>query len=344
MYFARLKILSIGLLILVALPFCNSATAERGTVPENVRVRNEKEESLRAELESTTVLANQVRLVVGEISITDVDIQQLVEQLQRSRETGNLRDKAIDILIERAIVEIEARRETIIVSDERVQNELNFRRQAMGVTDQERFQELVEEETGLSFDDWVEDVRYQIVKRQLTQIVLTVEQPTEDEVRDFYNANRARMGNEVSYREIVLVPRSNDIREEARVSDAAKEIWGRVTRDPSAFAEVARTSPANRSPQKPYGGLVGYTGIHEIADRNRILAGVLHNLSPGQVSRIFRDNYNRYYIVKLEGKRPIPYDKMREIIRRRLYFENEEKAFDIWLERRRKEISIRYIE
>ncbi len=286
-------------------------------------------------------ILNRVRLVVGTISITQIDINNQIETLRKSNKPPrNLQKAAIDRLITRAIVNIEAERESIIVSEARMENEIRRRQLATGIDDYAEFQKVVARQTGASFDIWADDLKFEIIKRQLVQVKLTVPQPSESEVERFYRKNRGKVGIEIRYREMMFAPKNGSIAEESRVSKLAQQAYQRVRSSPGSFASVARSTPDNVSPLKGFGGLQDYIPIQNIAERDQILAGIVFNYSAGQVPRPFRTSGNRYMVVLIEGKRPIPLNKVREQIRQRLYFEKENETFDKWLVKRRKQIAI----
>ena len=328
------RVCLLGLVLLPFLPGCES-TPENGDDPVGPTPQSAPESAVADD----AVVVNRVRYVVGNQAITELDIQRAITELQQSRQPAT-EAAAVEMLIKRALIEIEAARESIIVTRDRIAHEVSLRKQAMGIVDDGEFQRIVTQETGMPYELWLKTFRYEIIKRQLIQIAVTVPQPTEEEVQRFYNAHRAEVGIEVSFREIIFAPRSNAVQEELRVSNAANEVWRSLRSNPGAFGEVARTTPGNVSLLKPYGGLQPYIGIHELHDRDPIIARQVHALPVGTISSVFRDASGRYVIIKVEGKRPVPYEKVREIIQRRLYFDNEDDAFDRWLQERRRETAI----
>ncbi len=287
-------------------------------------------------------IVNRVLYVVGDIPITVMDIEMEMARIRSSRKPvrGSLRKVAVDRLMERAIVDLVAREESVIISDERVENTIQRRKDVMGIQDDARFRAAVERETGIAYDLWLDDLRYQIKKRSIIQIAVSVPQPEESEIEAFYHRNKARVGLEVKFREIILRPRSSSIQEEQRIAGLAREIHGKVRSDPSLFPRLARTTPDNISPLRSAGGLQAYLPISEVASRSQHIAGMLFNLSPGQISQVFRDRNNNYVLLKLEGKRPVPFYKVHDMIQQILYIQKEDESFDKWIEQKRKEISI----
>lgn len=279
---------------------------------------------------------NRIEYVVGDVPITRMDIDQAMENLTRGRN----KDQAVELLITRAIVDMEARKQSIIVSDERIENEIEKRMEVSGIQDMDRFQKMVESKTRQSFRFWKEELRYELKRRQLLQISVNVPMPEQNEIQEFYRKNKQRFGYEVSYREI-LFPSTGSISEEREISRKANNVYRRISLDPSSFSSVARNLRENISPMKNAGGLYTYQSIQEVASRSQILAGVIDRTSPGNVSRVFRDPATgRYMIVKVEGKRSISLERVEDLIRQRLYMEQEEEAFEDWIRQKKKETSI----
>ena len=284
---------------------------------------------------------NAIRYIVGDIAITEYDIEQMKFLLARKKAGGGGASlKPVDELIVRAIVEIESRTSSIIVSDAKVHNEIKKRMETSGISNEETFQRIVSQETGLPYEVWVEDMRYQIKRHQLIQIAVPVPQASDAELRRHYYAKMNQIGFEIMYREIVFRPRNSSSAEELRVSQLARNARNDVMKNPGSFERIAKTNPDNASYYKARGGLVGYLPIHEIAQNDRILAGQLFSLTPGRVSPVFRDQGNRYVIVRVEAKRPLPFEKAKPILVQDLYMSNVEKSFDAWIEKRKKEVAI----
>jgi len=287
-------------------------------------------------------VVNQIRYTIGEVPITEMDIDAMQRHLRNMRQNSS-RHAAIELLIEKTIVEIEASRSSIIVSDQKMKNEVVKRMEAGGIPDEETFKKAVEREARVPYDDWLEDLRYQILKRQLIQISIDVGQPSEAELKRFYYSKRDKIGDEIMYREIALRPANLSAQEEMRISKLANAIRAKVSANPASFANIARTHPDNASSYRASGGLVPYTPIFEIARIDRMLAGILYQMRPGQVSQVFRDQANRYVIVQLVARRPVAFDKVEGLIRQMIYMEREGDSFKKWIEKQKKATVIREI-
>lgn len=302
---------------------------------------------LPAENEDASEVLNRIRFTLADSAVTDIDVENMMKHLKemhlRPGNNVSFEQFAEEQLIMRRIVDMESAKESIIVSEERMQNEIKRRMEYSGIESEDQFRRMVTRETGVSFSTWMDNVAFELKKRQLIQIKLNVPRPDDDEVLSFYNKNQQRVGFEVRFREIILQPLGGGLAEERRISRLAQDIRYQLLKNPRRFSHLARYTKENVSPRKSLGGLYNYMPLHEVASRDQILAGLLHQLRNGEVGQTYRDSYGRYHIVRLEHKRLIPLEKVRELIRRRLYFEKEEEAFDKWIqEKRENAVIIRY--
>lgn len=289
-------------------------------------------------------IVNRVRYVIGNIPVTEIDIDEMEQNLRYYDRSGKKsgRRAAENELVERAIVRLVAEEESLMVTDARVENEIKRRRNASGVSSAAQFEKMIESQTGMPYDLWYREMPYQILRSQVIQLLVPVSMPSENEMQSFYNKNRAQMGVEIAYREIIFAP--ENITEERRLSKISRELWGTLRQDPSSFEKWAKTHPDNVSTRSGLGGYCSHVPIHEIARLDERLASVLYRLNEGEVGPIFRDSNNRYMIVKLEDKRPTSFEKMKNVIIQRLLVDREEEAFAKWIKTKKKEIAITRLE
>ena len=285
-------------------------------------------------------VVNRIRFVVGDLAITELDIEQMkvnIKYLQKGRLVPEDARDPVEELIKRAIVRIEATRESLLITDARIEHEITKRKEAAGVTSDADFQKLVEKQAGMPYSLWLEDMPFQIQKRQIIQLKVQVPPPTTRELESFYRKNRDKVGTEVAWREMMFVP--HGAADEMRISGIARDVYNALRRNPGSFARVARTHPENRSRSAGAGGYHGYEALHDLARGNNRLAGVLYQMSPGQLAPVFVEN-GRYYIIRLEGRRATPFDNVRRLIQGRVMLEKEEQEFLHWIQKKKKEIAI----
>ncbi len=286
---------------------------------------------------------NRVIAIVGNYSITQVDYDKAVDKYKKlfkntkSPFKGSLKTQVMDFLISKKIIDITADEETIIVNERRLESEVEKIMENMGFTDRALFEKSLSEKMGIPFEIWYEELGYQIKKSQLLQVRVPMKTVSEAEIKNWYQKNQQRVGYEVRFREIVLVPRNSSFAEEERISNEILQIEKEIRKDPASFHLIA-SGPRNQSVFR--GGLSEWIPIAEVYQKSRILATYLMTVREGGISTVFRDEKNRYCIVKLEGKRITPLESIRRFIQEIIQREKMESSFDEWIWERRKEIPI----
>ena len=266
---------------------------------------------LENEPKAKGVIVNRGLYMVNSKVITEQDLKNMQKKLRRlgkRARRSRLKKQALDSLIERALVQSEAEVNSIIISEERIEKEVEKLSLQQGLS-AKAFRKKAERELGLPFTEWIKELRYKLIKRQLVQIGLHVEPPTFSEVQRFYRKNRHRIGIELRYREMVFIPQSSSLKEETRISSIAKGLYNKLIGNPQSFGALAAGTLHNSSRYKRRGGLVPYQSIYDIAKANPILASVLYSSPPGRIVRPFRDSLRRYMLVKIESRRPLPWPR-----------------------------------
>ncbi len=295
---------------------------------------------------------NKSLWIVGNKVITIRDVEAMEHKLNRlkkmssrdprSRASGKKLKSSKEYLIEKAIVEIAAEENTVIVSKEKIDNEIQKRMQYLGLSEKQ-FEKKMEREAGIPYKEWINELHYELLKKQLIQVSLNVTPPTIEEVKKFYQKNRQHIGLEISYREIVLVPHNSSFQEEARISKIATELYQKILRLESSFIEIAKTDPNNTSSFKSNGGYRPAQSIYDIASENPVLANILFSAPLKKPLRPFRDSLSRYLLVMVEKRNPLPLEKVRYLILNQMYAQKEEETFEKWINKRRREIAIKNV-
>jgi putative peptidyl-prolyl cis-trans isomerase len=289
---------------------------------------------------------NQILAIVGNISISQIDFEKAEDKYKilskfapPSRKKSSYRSQVLDFLIDRAIVNIISDEESISINQKRIDLEVEKRMENMGFNNLEAFKKNILVQTGMTYEMWYDDLPYQIKKSQLLQFRVNTPPPSDTEVKNWYNKNKAKVGLEVKYREIILVPANDSIEEETKVHQELQDMRSKILKDPSAFKLIA-SSPRNDSKNKLNGGLVNWIPGFELFKTSRIMGSVVSQTQPGKVSEIFRDEKNRYVIVMVEGSRATPVESIKRGIQNILYKEKEEESFEQWVESQRKVVPI----
>ncbi|SEE45720.1 peptidylprolyl isomerase [Pseudomonas migulae] len=193
-----------------------------------------------------------------------------------------LRQKALDALIDRELLWQEALRRGVVISDAAVQSQVEQTRQAIGGA--EKFARRLED-AGFDEAGFVEYTRRELAARQVFADLTTVDGPDEKQVRAFYEEHRAEMRRPeaVQARHILIkVPQDAD----AATVEAARlrllELQVKISQG-ADFASVARTGSEDASASE--GGDLGYF------PRGRMLPAfetAAFALAPGTVSEPVR--------------------------------------------------------
>lgn len=193
-----------------------------------------------------------------------------------------LRQKALDALIDRELLWQEAVRRGVVISDAAVQSQVEQTRQAIGGA--EKFARRLED-AGFDEAGFVEYTRRELAARQVFAELTTVDGPDEKQVRAFYEEHRAEMRRPeaVQARHILIkVPQDAD----AATVEAARlrlvDMQVKISRG-ADFASVARTGSEDASAGE--GGDLGYF------PRGRMLPAfetAAFALAPGTVSEPVR--------------------------------------------------------
>lgn len=293
---------------------------------------------------------NQVLAIVGTKSISQLEYEQGVERYKQiskymapNRKKGSLHSQVLDFLIDRAIIDIVSEEESIQVNEKRIEAEIQKRMDSQGITDLEQFKKIIAQQYNAPYEQWIDDLPFQIKKAQLLQLRITPAPPSEQDILAWYSKNKAKVGFEFKFREFVLSPVNTSVDEEQKIFQELNDIRAKSIKDPTFFKLVA-SGPRNESRSKSSGGLVNWIATFELYKTQPITASILNQVGPGKFSDVFRDDRKRYCLVYVEGMRPTPVDSVRKGIQGLLYREKEQSSFEEWLAGMRKTTSITIID
>ncbi|MDF3820767.1 putative peptidyl-prolyl cis-trans isomerase [Leptospira sp. 96542] len=290
---------------------------------------------------------NSVMAIVGPKAISSIDFERGVEKYKNLtrffpsyKKKGSLHSQVLDFLIDRAIVDIAAEEESVQINEKRIEAEIQKRMEMQGITDIEAFKRSVQQQFGLPYDVWLDDLPYQIKKGQLLQIKVSPPLPSEQEIQNWYNKNKSKVGFEFKFREIIFTPANSSIDEESKVFKELNDIRDKSLKDPSFFRLVA-SGPRNESRYRISGGLINWIPTFELFKTQPTTASVLSQVGgQGRISEVYRDERKRYCLVIVEGMRPTPLDAVRKGIQGLLFRDKEQSSFEDWIANTRKNTSI----
>ncbi|MBV6492534.1 MAG: Chaperone SurA [Turneriella sp.] len=288
-------------------------------------------------LGAPVVVADTIAIVANE-PITSIDLANEIALMKKrkgfKKEKRGLESQALDTLIGRAIISSIAREEAVIVSPERVQTQVQKEMDMRGILRQADFEKIVKRETGLSFDEYKEDMAQKIIAQQVMQLRVSVPNPTPSQVEEWYRQNKNRVGKKYNFRLIAIPVRGNEL----QVSNSMKAARAMAGNSIAGFTKAVAKYSTHSS--KSRGGLLVDMRLDQIAQIDPMLAGAVNGTPVGTVSQVFVGAHGTYYIIRVESARAIGLDEIYDNVRAILYSQNEQQEYARWLKEQRKRIAI----
>ena len=282
--------------------------------------------------------------VIAVVNDTPIVKSELERQFDRLTSIKNIRksrynrekSKILDKFIEEAIVQQEAERQAILVSEEKVMLHIKktMRRNNIGSLD--AFKKMIRKKENMPFSQYKDEIRQQLITEQVISIAIGVSPPSEAEAREWFKNNRRKLGYQVHIKHILIRPKDKSFSEEKRVSKQVRQLRKRIIRGES-FEKIAREHSQDPGSARN-GGDLGWVTLAEL---DPYMANKVHKMRKrGQVSNVIKSGYG-YHIVKYLGRRQVPYEAVENRILNMLYQRNMAEQFKKWVAQKRRESDIK---
>jgi len=284
---------------------------------------------------------DRVIAVVNDTAIIQSELMrryQVVTKKQTPKKPEEL-NSILDNLIERALIEQEAREQAIVISDEKVMSHINNIMKAQKIPSLDVFKKMVEEKEGISFEEYKEEIRQSLLTEMLVSLAIGVSPPSREEAYQWYKENKNKLGNEVHIKQIVIRPKNSSFAEEKRANELINQIRDRILKGES-FEKLA--SQYSEDPSAKNGGDIGWVAL---AEMDPYMANTVFRMKkPGEISTVIKTQTG-YAIVKLMGSRPTSFETVQDRILNMLYQRNMGEQFKKWIVTRRAQSDIKiYLE
>ncbi len=293
-------------------------------------------------------VVDRIAATVNDDVITTYDVTRETEQLAREAEKKaplslaertQLPALALNRLIDRMLVIQKIKELNIKVTDDEVRQAIEDVKKQNNIS-QETLTATLQAQ-GISFDQYKAQLREQLERlRLMSQEVRDKVVVGEKEMREYYDANRAKFGEVEMFRARHIFfrfdPKASP-EEIAKITATAQSVL-QEARSGKDFAELAKKYSSDPDSAKDGGELGAFKQGEMLPEIERAVLG----MKPGEVSDLIKTPAGMH-IIKLEERfmsKPKPFDAVRGEIENLLYQKKSDDRFNQWLAELRKEATI----
>ncbi len=231
-------------------------------------------------------------------------------------DTETIKKTIIKSLIETALLEKEAERRGIKVSDIELKTEL---KRYLADYPGDTLKQLLMSK-GVSYDDWLKKVRKNLlVEKTIAAIVSDITPPSEEEIKNYYEKNKEKFvePEKIHLHQIVVKKR-----------EQAGRLWKIVAASRKRFAAIAKENSI--SPDAQNGGDMGFISRGTLPSN---MEKKLFRLPKMVLSPVMKGPQGFYIFMVTERKpeRKIPFEDVKDKIKEKLLNERKALAYRAWL-------------
>jgi len=237
---------------------------------------------------------------------------QVEDRLERNEKLRELRLKALDRLVEEKVLDFEAKKAGIRVTNREVETIIDDIKRRSNATQADLENALAKD--GLTYERYKKEIERQITRQRLVQWSIKAEpKASEKELRDFYEKNSSRYRTMESYRPahiLFVVPKNATPEQILEIRIRCQKVLDRI-RNGENFGEMALLY--SQDPSSKDGGDLGFFKKGELLPP---LERAALRLKVGEVSETVRTDYG-FHLVKLIDRRgglPLPFEEVKEKI------------------------------
>ncbi|HEX6183399.1 MAG TPA: SurA N-terminal domain-containing protein [Pyrinomonadaceae bacterium] len=254
---------------------------------------------------------NDVAATVNGKDITLADVDRIVNQQAQGQQLPTLQQAAarlqvLDKLIERQVLYARAEKEKTVPNDDEVTTFINQQKQSRTVEEWEKGLK----DSGFTEEQVREEARKDIAIRKLQEKLYGKITIRDQEITDFYNANRAQFVNPrgVYLSDIVVDPGDSggvfkdDAKSDAEATAKIQRIYATL-KGGADFADIARTSSEDASGVR--GGEIGMANEQDLQQNGfpaELISRFFNQLAVGSYTEPIRFADGRWYIFKLTNR------------------------------------------
>ncbi|MFP4644729.1 MAG: peptidyl-prolyl cis-trans isomerase, partial [Spirochaetales bacterium] len=230
---------------------------------------------------------------------------------QSGRElSSDERREVLDIMINEELIEQAAERDGVSISDQELEQRIEQERQSLGSrASQEQFEMLVEQELGIEYDEYRDELEKQLLQQRYIQQAeqerfADMEEPSEDEIRSVYNENVQEFINPemVRFDHVYVDARELDDSERSSARETIEELYSEVSDDSISFEQAyERAEESDELGRADF----GYLAQNDRQLRQQLgsdFIDTVFELEDGEVSGVHESQVG-FHIVRITDKR-----------------------------------------
>lgn len=294
-------------------------------------------------------VVNTIAAVVNDEIITLYEVDRESQPVIREAEKksaldaavrSQIRRAALEHLIDKRLLDQKIKELNIKVSDDEIKQAIDDVKRQNNMASQEVLISALASQ-GLTFEQYRTQLQEQIEKLKLVSVeVRSKIQVGESEMREFYEANRAKYSEEDTFRARHIFFRTN---EKAPADDIKRTMTTALmvlaeAKEGKDFAELAKSFSEDPAARKDGGAL----GTFKKGDMMPELEAAILNMKPGEVSELVYTP-SGFHIIKLEERtigKMKAFENVRVEIEDAVYRKKSEERFNQWAKELRAKASI----
>lgn len=328
---------------------CAKKTAVVMSEPTAATARTEQAKSAPAAIMPRGRVNNAIVAIVNDEVVTLYEINREAQPFIRDAEKkaplndaarSEIKQAALERVIEKKLVEQKIRELNIKVTEEEVRQAIDDVKKQNNMPSQEALVAALASQ-GLSFDQYRNQLQEQIEKLKLVSVEVRAKiHVSESEMREFYNANRARYTEDESYRARHIFFKTNEkaAAEDVKITMTKALMVLSEVKSGKDFVELAKSYSEDPAARKDGGDL----GIFKKGDMQPELESAIMAMKPGEVSELVYTP-SGFHIIKLEERisgKLKPFEGLKSDIEETLYRKKSEERFSQWAKELRGKASI----
>jgi foldase protein PrsA len=248
----------------------------------------------------------------------------------------------LDKVVNNEILTLEARKKEIDVSEQEIDERLEMFKKMNNLND-EMFRQVLKQQD-VKLEDLRKNYREQIRNEKLQQIEIRnrIKQPTDEDLRKFYDENKARMMYPERRRvlHILFVPDPEaTLSEQAKMKKDLEGVYMKAMAPGSDFARLAREYSMDEV-SRSNGGDIGWVEQGSMSPEFEM---AVFRLKKNEISQPFQSRAGIHIakVVEIKPAAPMPFEEAKATIRNMVLQRSLDEAFVRWVQAKRGAYGIR---